>query len=89
MNLRFAKNIFFYSLPEDPAIFKEMIELIGRDHYIENMDRYEVEDKFGQKDNYAAVIALYSKFDKYNAEKILGTDTVNMILKKKLDNYVC
>jgi hypothetical protein len=87
--LKFAKNIFFYSLPEDPSVFREMIEMIAPQHYKEALEKYKIEDKNLLADNYSAVIALVSKMEKYNLEKIVGSNTCSYIFKNKLDNYVC
>ncbi len=87
--MKFAKNIFFYSLPEDPSVFREMIEMIAPQHYKEALEKYKIEDKNLLADNYSAVIALVSKMEKYNLEKIVGSNTCSYIFKNKLDNYVC
>jgi hypothetical protein len=87
--LKFAKNIFFYSLPEDPSVFREMIEMIAPQHYKAALEKYKIEDKNLVAENYSAVIALVSKMEKYNLEKIVGTNTCSYIFKNKLDNYVC
>ncbi len=89
INLKFAKNIFFYSLPEDPSVFNEMIELISPVHYKTSLEKYKIEDKSMQAGNYSAVIALVTKMERYNLEKILGTNTSSYIFKNKLDKYVC
>jgi hypothetical protein len=89
INLKFAKNIFFYSLPEDPAIFAEMIELIAPDHYKASLDKYKIEDKNSLSEHYSAVIALVSKMDNYSLEKVVGTNNSSYIFKNKLDNFVC
>jgi hypothetical protein len=88
INLRFAKNIFFYSLPEDPTTFKEMIDLIKPSHYKESLEKYKIEDKNSMADNYSAVISLVTNLEKYGLEKVLGLDLSNHIFKNKIDNYM-
>jgi len=87
--LRFAKNIFFYSLPEDPSIFKELVQMIKPSHYKNYLAKYKIEDKNSLADNYSAVISLVSKLEKYNLEKAVGTKIFNYIMKSNMDNYVC
>jgi U3 small nucleolar RNA-associated protein 25 len=89
INLKFAKNIFFYSLPEDPTIFNEMIDLIAPQHYKDSLEKYKIEDKTLQAENYSAVIALVTKMERYNLEKILGWKTCSYIFKSKTDKYIC
>ncbi len=89
INLKFAKNIFFYSLPEDPSIFKELVEMIKPSHYKNSLEKYKIEDKNLLANNYSAVISLVSKLEKYNLEKIVGTKIFDYIIKKNLENYVC
>jgi hypothetical protein len=89
INLRFAKNIFFYSLPEDPKTMKELLDLIKPSHYRYCLNKYKIEDPTNLADNYSAVISLVSKLEKYNLEKALGTETSNYIFKNKIENYMC
>ena len=88
INLKFAKNIFFYSLPEDPKIFYEMIELIDPVKYKENLIKYEYDSEQNDIQNYASVISLVSVIDKYNIEKILGK-LGKKIMKEKKEYYSC
>ena len=87
--MKFAKNIFFYSLPEDPSIFKELVEMIKPSHYKNSLEKYKIEDKNLLANNYSAVISLVSKLEKYNLEKIVGTKIFDYIIKNNLENYVC
>lgn len=66
-----------------------MIDLIQPDHYRESLEKFKFEDKNQLADNYSAVISLVSKIEKYNLEKILGTNTYNYITKNKIENYIC
>ena len=63
--------------------------MIHPSHYKKCLKKYKIEDKNLLADNYSAVIALVSKLEKYNLEKILGTTLSSYIFKNKLDNYVC
>ena len=88
INLKFAKNIFFYSLPEDPMIFNEMIHLIDPVNYNQNLEKYNYESKQNEIQKYGSVIALVTPVEKYNLEKILGDDS-KKIIKNKLEYYSC
>ena len=88
INLKFAKNIFFYSLPEDPKIFNEMIHLIDPVNYNQNLEKYNYESKQNEIQKYGSVIALVTPIEKYNLEKILGDDS-KKIIKNKLEYYSC
>ena len=88
INLKFAKNIFFYSLPEDPKIFNEMIHLIDPVNYNQNLEKYNYENKQNEIQKYGSVIALVTPVEKYNLEKILGDDS-KKIIKNKLEYYSC
>ena len=88
INLKFAKNIFFYSLPEDPMIFNEMIHLIDPVNYNQNLEKYNYESKQNEIQKYGSVIALVTPIEKYNLEKILGDDS-KKIIKNKLEYYSC
>ena len=88
INLKFAKNIFFYSLPEDPIIFNEMIHLIDPVNYNQNLEKYNYESKQNEIQKYGSVIALVTPIEKYNLEKILGEDS-KKIIKNKLEYYSC
>ena len=79
INLKFAKNIFFYSLPEDPMIFNEMIHLIDPVNYNQNLEKYNYESKQNEIQKYGSVIALVTPIEKYNLEKILGDDSKKII----------
>ena len=88
INLKFAKNIFFYSLPEDPKIFNEMIHLIDPVNYNQNLEKYNYESKQNEIQKYGSVIALVTPTEKYNLEKILGEEA-KKIIKNKLEYYSC
>ena len=88
INLKFAKNIFFYSLPEDPKIFNEMIHLIDPVNYNQNLEKYNYENKQNEIQKYGSVIALVTPVEKYNLQKILG-DESKKIIKNKLEYYSC
>ena len=88
INLKFAKNIFFYSLPEDPMIFNEMIHLIDPVNYNQNLEKYNYESKQNEIQKYGSVIALVTPVEKNNLEKILGDDS-KKIIKNKLEYYSC
>ena len=88
INLKFAKNIFFYSLPEDPNIFNEMIHLIDPVNYNQNLEKYNYESKQNEIQKFGSVIALVTPVEQYNLEKILGEDAKN-IIDKKLEYYSC
>jgi hypothetical protein len=75
-------------LPEDPNTFKEMVELIKPDHYKESLEKYKIEDKSSLAENYSAIIALYTKIEKYNLEKILGTSLSTYLFKNNIENYM-
>ena len=86
--MKFAKNIFFYSLPEDPKIFYEMIELIDPIKYQENLEKYEITTEQNQYQKFGSVISLVSPLEKYQIEKILG-QTGTKIIKEKMEYYSC
>ena len=88
INLRFAKNIFFYSLPEDPNIFTEIVNMIDPVHYRECIEKYEVPEKESEYQQFGSVIALVSPIEKYQIEKILGK-IGNKIIKQKMEYYSC
>ena len=88
INLKFAKNIFFYSLPEDPKIFNEMIHLIDPVNYNQNLEKYNYENKQNEIQKFGSVIALVTPVEKYNLQKILG-DESKKIIKNKLEYYSC
>ena len=88
INLKFAKNIFFYSLPEDPKIFYEMIELIDPVKYKENLIKYGYDSEQNEVQSYGSVISIVSIIDKYNMEKILGK-LGKKIMKEKKEYYSC
>ena len=88
INLKFAKNIFFYSLPEDPKIFNEMIHLIDPVNYNQNLEKYNYENKQNEIQKFGSVIALVTSVEKYNLQKILG-DESKKIIKNKLEYYSC
>ena len=88
INLKFAKNIFFYSLPEDPKIFNELIHLIDPVNYNKNLEKYNIESQQNEIQKFGSVIALVSPVEKYNLQKILGIDS-KKIIKNKLEYYSC
>ena len=88
INLKFAKNIFFYSLPEAPKIFNEMIHLIDPVNYNQNLEKYNYENKQNEIQKYGSVIALVTPVEKYNLQKILGEEA-KKIIKNKLEYYSC
>ena len=88
INLKFAKNIFFYSLPEDHKIFNEMIHLIDPVNYNQNLEKYNYENKQNEIQKFGSVIALVTPVEKYNLQKILG-DESKKIIKNKLEYYSC
>lgn len=88
INLRFAKNIFFYSLPEDPKIFNEMIHLIDPVNYNKNLEKYNIESQQNEIQKFGSVIALVTPIEKYNLQKILGSEA-KKIIKNKLEYYSC
>lgn len=67
----------------------EMLELIKPSHYKESLEKYNIEDPNKLADNYSAVIALVTKLERYNLEKILGTNLTKEIFRKKMDSYIC
>lgn len=86
INLIFAKNIFFYSLPEDPLTFKEMIELIDPIKYSNAIAKNKIETDNNLYQPFGSVISLVSLLEKYNLEKIIGK-AANQIFKEKLEYY--
>ena len=88
INLKFAKNIFFYSLPEDPKIFNDLIHLIDPVNYNKNLEKYNIESQQNEIQKFGSVIALVSPVEKYNLQKILGNDS-KKIIKNKLEYYSC
>ena len=88
INLKFAKNIFFYSLPEDPKIFNELIHLIDPVNYNNNLEKYNIESEQNQIQKFGSVIALVTPVEKYNLQKILGNES-KKIIKNKLEYYSC
>ena len=86
INLKFAKNIFFYSLPEDPKIFNDLIHLIDPVNYNNNLEKYNIESKQNEIQKFGSVIALVTPIEKYNLQKILGNDS-KKIIKNKLEYY--
>ena len=88
INLKFAKNIFFYSLPEDPKIFNDLIHLIDPVNYNNNLEKYKIESKQNEIQKFGSVIALVTPVEKYNLQKILGNDS-KKIIKNKLEYYSC
>ena len=88
INLKFAKNIFFYSLPEDPKIFNDLIHLIDPVNYNNNLEKYKIESKQNEIQKFGSVIALVTPVEKYNLQKILGNDS-KRIIKNKLEYYSC
>jgi hypothetical protein len=64
------------------------METISPEHYKQSLEKYNIEDKNSLADNYSAVIALYTKLEKYNLEKILGTSLANYIFKNGVENYM-
>ena len=86
INLKFAKNIFFYSLPEDPKIFNDLIHLIDPVNYNNNLEKYKIESKQNEIQKFGSVIALVTPVEKYNLQKILGNDS-KRIIKNKLEYY--
>ena len=88
INLKFAKNIFFYSLPEDPKIFNELIHLIDPINYNKNLEKYNIESQQNEIQKFGSVIALVTPIEKYNLEKILGNES-KKIIKNKLEYYSC
>ena len=88
INIRFAKNIFFYSIPEDRSIFEDMINIIKPNHYKESFEKYNIQDKNSISENYSAVISLITKIERYNVEKVLGVAVSNHIFNNNLDNYL-
>ena len=88
INLKFAKNIFFYSLPEDPKIFNDLIHLIDPVNYNKNLEKYNIESKQNEIQKFGSVIALVTPIEKYNLQKILGNES-KKIIKNKLEYYSC
>ena len=88
INLKFAKNIFFYSLPEDPRVFNDLIHLIDPVNYNNNLEKYNIESKQNEIQKFGSVIALVTPIEKYNLQKILGNAS-KKIIKNKLEYYSC
>eukprot|EP00340_Litonotus_pictus_P011563 CAMPEP_0170536382 /NCGR_PEP_ID=MMETSP0209-20121228/102118_1 /TAXON_ID=665100 ORGANISM="Litonotus pictus, Strain P1" /NCGR_SAMPLE_ID=MMETSP0209 /ASSEMBLY_ACC=CAM_ASM_000301 /LENGTH=972 /DNA_ID=CAMNT_0010837743 /DNA_START=483 /DNA_END=3401 /DNA_ORIENTATION=- len=90
VNLRIVKNIVFYSLPEDPEIFKELTEIANPSNYKEKMERFRIEDKNNNQENDSAVICLVQKkLEQYQLESVLGYDQVQKVMKENSNNYIC
>jgi hypothetical protein len=75
-------------LPEDPTTFKDLMEIIKPEHYKQSLEKYKLDDQNSLAENYSAVITLYTKLEKYNLEKILGTSLTNYIFKNGIENYM-
>ena len=88
INLKFAKNIFFYSLPEDPKVFNDLIHLIDPVNYNKNLEKYNIESQQNEIQKFGSVIALVTPIEKYNLQKILG-NVSKKIIKNKLEYYSC
>lgn len=87
--LRLAKNIVFYSLPEDPTIFQELVELTNPTTYREKLEKFGFELKDDVKSN-SAIISLVTKYlENYQLEKVLGYWKVQEIIRDKTVNYIC
>ena len=88
-HLRLAKNLIFYSLPEDPKVLQELLELVHPDTYIEKLEKFNLEDPSNLKDNDSAVITLVdTKLELYNFEKAVGYETCLRLIKEKANNYI-
>ena len=88
INLKFAKNIFFYSLPEDPKIFYEMIDLIDPVKYRKDLEKYNIKNEDKNSRIFGSVISLVTPIERYNIEKILGK-IGKKIMKEKMEYYSC
>ena len=88
INLKFAKNIFFYSLPEDPKIFYEMIDLIDPVKYRKDLEKYNIKNEDKNSQIFGSVISLVTPIERYNIEKILGK-IGKKIMKEKMEYYSC
>lgn len=90
INLRIVKNIVFYTLPEDPEVFKELVELTNPSVYKDTLERCKIEDKNNYINNDSAVISLVNKsLEIYQLEKVVGYNQVKKILKDRIENYIC
>ncbi|EED23955.1 nucleolus protein required for cell viability, putative [Talaromyces stipitatus ATCC 10500] len=73
-NIRGVKHIIFYGLPENPIFFREIVQYLGQDPGVlagtagaENLD----------------VRAVFSKYDAFKLERIVGTQRAGNMLKEK------
>ena len=66
-----------------------MMDIINPLHYKNSLEKYKIEDKNMLSNNYSAVIALVTFYEKYNLEKAIGTNAAESVWKKNLENYVC
>lgn len=90
VNLTIVKNIVFYSLPEDPEIFKELVELTNPSIYKEKLEKLKLEDKNDYSNNDSAVITLANRsLEIYQLEKVIGYSQVKSLLKQNTSSYVC
>jgi hypothetical protein len=89
VNLPVVKNLVFYSLPEDPEIFKDLCEFVNPGNYVEALEKFNYEDKNDNSKNDSAVISLVNKsLEILSLSKILGYDKANKI-KNDFGNYIC
>ena len=88
VNLRLVKNVVFYSLPEDPEIFKDIVEQTNPSTYKEKLSKFSIEDKNSYSKNDSAVISLVStSIEKYNLEKVIGQEKLKTI--NFTGSYIC
>ena len=70
VNVRVVKNVVFYSLPEDPNIFKEIVDLCNPSVYKEKLNKFDIK---GVVEMDSAVISLILKgIEWYQLEKVMG-----------------
>lgn len=66
--IRGVKNVIFYSLPEYPHFYSEIVNMIDQ--------------------NDGASLALYSKFDRMNLDRILGKTRAQQVQDSKKSSFV-
>ena len=92
--MRYAKNIIFYSLPEDPDIFLELVNLMSnekgnklRDMLVNANIKTKEEWNNLTEATVSYCLGIYTIYDYQKLERIVGTQNIQTLITQPEDTH--